>query len=86
MNKNKYTEKDPEKISKDDRLIFGEFTAEQLTDITGDKSRLTAETKNRILTAQNKYNGMQKELLALQVYEQYPDTFKESTALSDDLS
>lgn len=83
--KNKYTEKDPEKISKDDRLIFGEFTAEQLTDITGDKSRLTAETKNRILTAQNKYNGMQKELLALQVYEQYPDTFKESTALSDDL-
>ena len=83
--KNKYTEKDPEKISKDDRLIFGEFTAEQLTDITGDKSRRTAETKNRILTAQNKYNGMQKELLALQVYEQYPDTFKESTALSDDL-
>ena len=51
--KNKYTEKDPEKISKDDRLIFGEFTAEQLTDITGDKSRLTAETKNRILTVQN---------------------------------
>lgn len=83
--KNKYTEKDPEKISKDDRLIFGEFTAEQLTDITGDKSRLTAETKNRILTVQSRYNGMQKELLALQVYEQYPDTFKESTALSDDL-
>lgn len=83
--KNKYTEKDPEKISKDDRLTFGEFTAEQLTDITGDKSRLTAETKNRVLTVQSRYNGMQKELLALQVYEQYPDTFKESTALSDDL-
>ena len=28
---------------------------------------------------------MQKELLALQVYEQYPDTFKESSMLSDDV-
>lgn len=83
--KNKYAEKDPEKISKDERLTFGEFTAEQLNDITGDKSRLTAETKNRLLTVQNKYSGMQKELLALQVYEKYPDTFKESTALSDEL-
>ena len=83
--KNNYTDKDPEKISKDDRLIFGEFTAEQISDITGDQSRLTAETKSRISAVNTKYNGMQKELLALQVYEQYPDTFKESTALSDEL-
>ncbi len=81
--KKNYDEKNPEKIAKDDRLIYGEFTAEQLSDITGDKSRLTAETKNRIAAVSGKYQGMQKELIALQTYEAYPDTFRESTAIND---
>ena len=83
--KNSYSDKDPEKISKTDRETYGSFTTEQYADITGDKSRLTAETKNRLAAVAGKYKGMQMELLALQVYEQYPDTFKESSMLSDDV-
>ena len=83
--KNNYSDKDPEKISKTDRETYGSFTTEQYADITGDKSRLTAETKSRLAAVAGKYKGMQKELLALQVYEQYPDTFTESSMLSDDV-
>ncbi len=83
--KNNYSDKDPEKISKTDRETYGSFTTEQYADITGDKSRLTAETKSRLAAVAGKYKGMQKELLALQVYEQYPDTFTESSMLSEDV-
>ena len=83
--KNNYTDKDPETISTADRETYGSFSAEQYSDLTGDKSRLTAETKNRLAAVAGKYKGMQMELLALQVYEQYPDTFKESNILSDNV-
>lgn len=81
--KNAYTEKDPEAISKDDRTTFGEFTQEQLADLLGDKSRLTQETKNRISMVRGKYQGLQKELLSLQIFQVYPDCFYDSSIISD---
>ena len=83
--KTSYAEKNPEKITKEDRETFGSFTQEQLADIMGDKSRLTAETKNRIASITGKYQGLQKELLALQVFEKYPDSFNESSLITDDV-
>lgn len=90
--KTKYEEKDPsadqltiEQVNKYGSLFVTSDDA--YTQFTGDNSRLTAETKNRLAAVAGKYKGMQKELLALQVYEQYPDTFKscDESVLSNDV-
>lgn len=83
--KNNYSEKNPENITLEDRTTYGTFTEAQLTDILSDKSRLTAETKNRISAVKGKYQGLQKELLSLQVYEKYPASFADSPILTDEV-
>ncbi len=83
--KNNYAEKDPKTITKEQRELFGNFTAEQLADITGDKSRLTNETKSRIKTVATRYNSLQKELLSLQMYNKHPECFADSSLIGDEV-
>ena len=78
-----YSAKDPTDITKDERIKYGEFSEEQFADITGDKSRLSAETINRLKQVKTKYSNLQKELFALQTYKKYPKSFEESSMISD---
>lgn len=81
--KNNYSEKDPTVITKEDREKYGNFTEEEFADITGDKSRLSAETISRLKMVKTKYASLQKELMALQMYNKYPQSFEESSLMSD---
>ncbi|MBR4305757.1 MAG: membrane protein insertase YidC [Ruminiclostridium sp.] len=81
--KNEYSAKDPSVITKEDREFFGNFTEEEFADITGDKSRLSAETISRLKQVKTKYASLQKELMSLQMYNKYPQSFEESSMISD---
>lgn len=83
--KNNYAAGNPEKISNEDRILLGEFVSEHLPQLLEDTSRLTADTKNRLNAVNLKYTGLQKELLALQIYEKNPETFIETTLITEDI-
>lgn len=81
--KNDYSAKDPATISKEEREKYGSFTQEQLADLVSDNSRLTNETKNRLAEVAGKFVSLRNELTALQVYNQYPACFEESSLIGD---
>ncbi|MBQ2798136.1 MAG: membrane protein insertase YidC [Ruminiclostridium sp.] len=83
--KSDYSAKDPTVITKADREKYGNFTEEQFADITGDKSRLSAETINRLKQVKTKYSNLQKELFALQTFKKYPQSFDESSLITDNV-
>ncbi len=84
----KFNEKDPAAISIDEIEKYGGLFVIQeavANDLLGSNSRLTNETKQKITMARTRYNGLQKELLALQMYNKYPETFEASNRISEPL-
>ncbi len=81
--KTNYSSKDPQTISNEQRETYGKFSAEQLSEMVGDTSRLSVETKQRIKAVATKYSSLQKELMALQVYNKHPEAFNDSGLITD---
>lgn len=84
--KNNYAAKNPAEngISSADRETYGSFADSQLTDLTSDTSRLSAESKARVKSVITKYSSLQRELVALQTYQKYPSAFDTELITIDD--
>ncbi len=85
---NHFDDKAPADMSIDDISKYGELFVAQETvanDLLGNNSRLTNETKQKINLVKTRYTGLQKELMALQVYDKYPEVFRQSNRLTDTL-
>ncbi|MCH5324541.1 MAG: YidC/Oxa1 family membrane protein insertase [Eubacterium sp.] len=83
-----FDEKAPATITAEDISKYGSLFITQETvanDLLGNNSRLTAETKQKISMVKTRYNGLQKELLAIQIYKKYPETFNSSNRITDEI-
>lgn len=86
--KSNFDEKTPTELSAEDIQKYGSlFTTQEVvaTDLLGNNSRLTAETKQKINNVKIRYTGMQSELFALQVFEKYPSVLEDTGMISADV-
>jgi YidC/Oxa1 family membrane protein insertase len=71
-------------ISVDQRERYGNWTDEQFSVLTGSESRISEDLKKTLNQAKTLMASTQSELIALKIYDQFPESFTLSDRLTDE--
>jgi len=63
-----------------ERITYGEFSAAQREDISGNNSKLSKDVISQLKALDVKYSSLQRELHAITEYNRYPEVFKAAIA------